>query len=419
MDYYETLGISKSATETEIKKAYRKLAMKWHPDKNKGNPDAEEKFKEIAEANEVLSDPERRKVYDRYGKEGLDQQGMNVNVEELFRNMFGGGMSGMGGFPGFPGGMPGMGRRRQEDHGAPPVQIRGEVTLEDVFKGKTVTMEIERYTLCPPCEGTGFKDKTNHDCSGCNGMGHVIQVHQMGPMIQQVQRPCDSCEGRGNDGEGEECDTCTRQKVIKESHNITFEVPVGVIDNHVITVPNEGNHIPPENRTGDMERSSVQIIIHVQDHEVFKRHFAFRGNEAGKADLCMIKPISLEKALCGFRMYIEHVDGRTIMVESTNVLKPNSIQVIPNEGAPMLGSADGTKGDLYIKFEVEFPDNLELKQKKGIWKALTRETYQELGKVSVLGINKVDMIDIDEYEDSNDGGSYDDDMPEGVQCQQQ
>jgi DnaJ family protein A protein 2 len=189
-EYYTRLGVEASASVDDIKKAYKKMAIKFHPDKNPNNPEAVEKFKEISEAYEVLSDEKKRQIYDKYGKDGLKEGGFNAhNAEDIFSQFFGG-----GGFSSFFGGGGNRGPKRTEN-----IVHELQVTLEDLYKGKTSKLAVQRNVLCGKCSGSGAREGASAaKCRTCEGRGVRIIIKQMGPMIQQMQTVCPLSRKRRN-----------------------------------------------------------------------------------------------------------------------------------------------------------------------------------------------------------------------------
>merc|ERR1719359_405139 len=269
--FYKCLEVEKDASDSDIKKAYRKLAVKHHPDKG-GDP---EKFKEITRAYEVLSDSEKRSKYDKYGEDGLDGDGPG-DASDIFEAMFGGGRRGGG-----------MGRRRQSTK---DVVQPLKVTLEQLYNGNTKKMAITRQVI--------DKKKGVQSCEDCGGRGVKVEVIRMGPMIQQMQSACDSCGGEGKS---------FRTKQEREVLEVLIQK--GSPDNHKVIFREMADEHP------DADTGDVIFLLKQQEHADFKR----RG-----ADLFIERDISLVEALCGFEMEIPHLDGRKLIIKSGpgDIVKP-------------------------------------------------------------------------------------------------
>lgn len=269
--FYKLLEVDKNASEPEIKKAYRKLAVKHHPDKG-GDP---EKFKEITRAYEVLSDSDKRSKYDRFGEDGLDEGG-GGDPTDIFEAMFGGGGRGGGG-----------GRRRQKTK---DVVQPLKVTLEQLYNGQTKKMAITRKVI--------DKQKGVQECAECGGRGVKVQVIRMGPMIQQMQSACDTCGGQGKSF-----------KTKQDREVLEVMIQKGSPDNHKVTFREMADE-QPDHDTGD-----VIFVLKQQEHADFKR----KG-----ADLFIERKISLVEALCGFEMEVTHLDGRKLLVKTSpgEIVKP-------------------------------------------------------------------------------------------------
>jgi len=347
-DYYKILGVSKEASTEEIKKAYKKLAVKYHPDKNPGDKEAEEKFKNLSAAYEVLSDPEKRKMYDKYGIEGL--QGMpHASANDIFAELFGGlfnfGSSGKS-----------RGPKKSDD-----IQQVVTVDLKDIYTGRTKKFKIRRKVLCTTCNGQGTKDGSpKKECSGCNGRGIKVVIQQPKPgFIQQFQTACPDCKGTGKkvDASGE-CLDCNGEGVIEQPELIQVNIAPGTKNGEVITFEGKGdeglNMIP-----GD-----IHFIVQIKPDEKFER----KGN-----DLIYKKDISLLEALTGFKFHLQTLDDRWLLVKSENnvVTKPGQYKVIPNEGMPDRKNAT-QKGNLYIQFNVIFPDSIKSDTKEKLQKLLPK-----------------------------------------------
>jgi len=309
---YETLGVEKTATDKEIKKAYRKLAVKHHPDK--GGDEA--KFKEISAAYEILSDSDKREKYDKYGLEGVaDEGGGGRDASDLFSMFFGGG----------------AGRKRGPRKG-PSVNHPLKVSLEDLYNGKTVKLAVTRKVI--------VGDPS--DCSRCDGAGAVMEIRQVGPgMIQQMQRACSDCNGKGYKAQ-----TKSERKVLE------VHVEKGMKSDEKIQFKGMGDEVPK------MEPGDINFIVQEKDHALFKR----KG-----ADLLVMKTLSLNQALCGFKWEITHLDKRKILIctKPGEVIKPEAVdnkpfvKIIPEEGMPSRGNPF-VRGNLYILFQVEFPKDNSL-----------------------------------------------------------
>lgn len=327
-EFYTVLGLEKDADEAAIKKAYRKLALKHHPDRG-GNA---EKFKEISLAYDVLCDPQKRKQYDQYGKDGIDESGGGAGhtPDDIFSMFFGGG--GRGG-PSGP--------RKGED-----MQHPIKVTLEDLYNGKTCRLAINRNKLCPKCEGRGGKQGAEKNCASCHGQGVQVQYRQIGPgMVQKLQGTCPDCRGEGKVMlEKDKCKECNGNKVVKERKVLEVVISPGMKNNQKITFSGEADEAP------GILPGNIHFIVQEKEHAVFKR----KG-----ADLIVEKRLTLTESLCGFDFTLTHMDGRVLRLTSTpgKVTKHDALQVVEGEGMPHAGNPY-SKGRLFFLFKVVFPDRL-------------------------------------------------------------
>ncbi|KAJ3303555.1 Type I HSP40 co-chaperone [Kappamyces sp. JEL0829] len=312
--YYELLEVSPSASENDLKKAYRKAALKYHPDRN---PDAAaaEKFKEISHAYEILSDPQKKEVYDRFGEEGLQGGGDGhggMSAEDLFSHLFGGG-----------GGMFGGGRSQQRGPRKGKDMAHGlKVSLNDLYKGKTSKLALQKQVLCGGCEGRGGKEGATSTCKGCNGRGVKIIMRQMGPMIQQMQQTCPDCNGEGEMiSEKDRCKVCNGRKVSTERKILEVFVEKGMQDGQKVTFTGEGDQAP------GIIPGDIVIVIEEKPHNFFKR--------TGQDLYCEVQ-IDLCTALCGGQFTITHLDDRVLMVNILpgEVITPGATKAISNEGMP-------------------------------------------------------------------------------------
>lgn len=394
-EFYDRLGVPPNASESDIKKAYRKMAIKYHPDKNPDDKEAEEKFKQVAEAYEVLIDEEKRRLYDQFGEAGLkDRGGFGGDPTDIFSSFFG-----FGGFGG--------GRSRGPQKTKDMVDVI-ECTLEELYNGTKRKKEITRNVLCKTCKGAGTKDgKKPPECSGCNGQGVKIQIRQLGPStFQQMQMVCPDCNGEKTMARPENtCTACNGKKVLREKKTIEVEVDKGMMEDSKITFTGLSNESP------DAIAGDVIFIIRELPHHVFKR--------GGRRpyDLMIEKDISLVDALCGFEFTIEHLDGRVLYVNNSDVIKPNDLKEIRDEGMP-IKSRIWDKGSLFIRFNVVFPDKLGGEQIEKL-KNLGLSTLPKVTKKSDyvdVSLYDVETGHEETYEDSDDERQQ---RGPGVQCAQQ
>lgn len=325
--YYDVLGVSPKATESEIKKAYRKGAIKYHPDKAGNSPEAQEKFKQLSEAYEVLSDSKKRDLYDQYGEEGLKEGGFAAHdPTDLFQAFFGGG-----------GGR--RGPRKTDD-----VVFKLAVDLEDLYKGAQRKLALRRNRVCGPCKGNGTKSgRAPPKCSTCGGHGVVMQTHQVGPgFLQRVQRACPSCDGAGVKADPKDkCPNCKGQKVTEEKTLLGVYIDKGMETGQRITFAGEADEAP------DLEAGDIIVVLQQRPHERFERD----GD-----DLRTTVRVPLVEALSGAVLRINALDGRElrVTVPAGRVLRPGELLVVRGEGMPHHRSPQDA-GDLILRVEVDFP----------------------------------------------------------------
>ena len=334
-DYYEVLGVTKSTSPDEVKQQYRKLALKFHPDRNKSS-EAPEHFKEISEAYGVLSDPEKKQVYDQYGHAGVDDRYTNEDIfqgargggfESIFESIFGRG----GGF-GF-----------EQQHGS-DILYETSVTLEDVLDGKKIEIDLQKQIQCANCHGSGCKPGTNKiTCSTCNGQGQVRQSRNMGFASFVTATPCPTCRGQGSMIETP-CGDCKGQGKKKGTKKVTFQIPPG-IDSGDYTVTGEGNE-SPNGTNGDLI-----VRVRVQPHHLFNRD--------GK-DIFYDQDVSMIDATLGCDIVVPTLKG-TEKIKVASGSQPNTIMKLKGKGVPHINSR-GT-GDQFVRIVVNIPTKLSKDQK--------------------------------------------------------
>lgn len=335
---YDTLGIKPDAGEDEIKRAYRKLALKYHPDKNK-EPGAQEKFKDVSVAYEVLSDEKKRKAYDLHGEAALSGDvGMDdTHMNDIYSAFFGGGM------------------RRQEPSKPRVIQHHQQVPLEVFYCGKTIKLAITRSRLCGKCGGSGSKNKGQSvKCTDCRGRGVQMIARQLGPgYFQQMQVPCSSCRGTGSNLRDEDkCEGCRGQQTTKEKKVFELVVEKGMKDGERVTFTGEGDQSPDMSLAGD-----IVIVLEMPKHPVFTRH----GNH-----LLIEKTVTLAEALTGFTLHLTQLDGRKLAITCPfgTVVEPGNIYSVNREGMPFPRTGGLERGDLLIKFNVVYPRIREVDKTK-------------------------------------------------------
>jgi len=404
-ELYDRLGVATDANTADIKTAYRKNAMKFHPDKNPNNPEAAEKFKEISEAYEILSDESKRQMYDKYGKDAL-KEGTGHSAHDIFEQFFGGGFSNFFGGPGRGG------PRKTED-----IVHELQVSLEDLYKGKTTKLSVSRNVVCQTCTGNGTKSGASvGKCKTCDGRGIRLVIKQLGPgMIQQMQTVCPDCGGKGEQiKEEDKCGNCKGKKVVKDKKVLTVYVDKGMRHGQKIVFSGESDEAP------GMEPGDIIFVVVERKHELFKRN----GH-----DLYMELTIPLIEALAGFNFTIKHLDDRILLVKSEKgeVITPGEMKMIPNEGMPKHKSPF-EKGNLYIQFTIEFPKPGALKEQQlqQLEKLLparrpTPKQTEEMEEVTLSKVSREDRRSEGRRRAGSDDEEDDDGSGQGqrVQCAQQ
>jgi molecular chaperone DnaJ len=339
-DFYETLGVQKGADDKELKSAFRKLAMQFHPDRNPGDNACEHKFKEINEAYETLKDPQKRAAYDRFGHAAFEQGGMNGSAhgfgaggfadifEDIFGDMMGGRQRRSSG-----------GRERGAD-----LRYNMEISLEEAFSGKTAQIRVPASIACTECSGSGAKPGTQPvTCSMCNGHGKVRATQG----FFSIERTCPQCQGRGQTIK-DPCPKCAGQGRVTEERSLSVNIPSGIEDGTRIRLANEGEAGLRGGPSGDL-----YIFLAVKPHEFFQRD---------GADLYCKVPISMTTAALGGSFEVTTLDGTQTKVKVPEGTQNGRQFRLKGKGMPVLRQPN--VGDLYIQTSVETPQNLSRRQRE-------------------------------------------------------
>jgi molecular chaperone DnaJ len=353
-DYYEVLGVAREASDDEIRKAYRQSALKHHPDRNQGNPEAETKFKEATEAYTVLSDREKRAAYDRFGHAGLGGGGFDFNnagvgdilshFQDMFADFFGGG-----------GGFGGGGRRQRRPERGQDVRVELSLSLAEALTGGKHEVAIHGAAPCETCQGTGAKSGTKPEtCTQCRGSGQVTA--QRGFIM--FSSPCARCRGTGQ-MIAVPCDTCRGQGAVESKRKVLVNVPAGIDSEQRLRVPGQGMPGPGNSPAGDL-----YVDIEVEPDAHFERH----GNDLGTR-----LTLSFTEAALGTVTKLVLPDQREVTVKVDAGAQPGSVVVVRGEGVPRLDR--GGRGDLHVMVGVRVPKKLSKNAKR-----LLQELEEELGE---------------------------------------
>lgn len=360
-DYYEVLGVSKSADATEIKKAYRKLALKYHPDKNPRDKEAEEKFKEAAEAYDVLSNEEKRRRYDQFGHAGVGGAGQGgfgggMSMDDIF-SQFGDIFGSFGGFSGF-GGFGGGRSARRVNRGT-NLRVKVKMNLQEIATGIEKKIKVKKYVACQHCNGTGAKDgKSYSTCSTCKGSGQVTRVQNTILGAMQTTSTCPTCEGEGKII-NEKCTFCNGEGVLMSEEVISINIPAGVGEGMQLSLSGKGNAARRGGVNGDLI-----VLIEEEEHPELVRD----GN-----DLLYNVFIGYPEAVLGETVEIPTIEGK-VKVKIEAGTQPGKILRLRGKGLPDVNGYG--KGDLLAKVNVWIPKNLSKDEKKLVEKMKEAEGFK-------------------------------------------
>jgi DnaJ-class molecular chaperone len=409
---YDRLGVNPTATEKELKKAYHKLSLKWHPDKNKSD-EAEEKFKEISEAYTILSNEEKRNLYDQIGIDILKhgENGPQINPNDIFEQF----ISGMGrspfgsmggGFP-FSGGFnPFFNNQQNREQELEDCVVEKYVSLEDLYNEKEVSVMYKQKVYCKSCNGNGTIDGKPSRCSKCNGTGKAVIMRQVGKMLQQIYKSCVDCNGTGEKSNGNnKCHDCGGQKYKIKNKTFDFNLKRGIGEGNRITVNEEG-HVFIKGR------SNLIILIKENIHDIFQKQ---------NNDLHCYMNIKLYQLLFGVNKSIKHLDGRELFISISNInikhLNSEILFMVKNEG---MYDMKQNKGNMYIHFNIDYPNisSLDENELNVLKKVLIKSDLNDYrNEMNVLkNKDNMKMVDISRVSinQQQNKEQFNDDIPDGL-----
>ncbi len=349
-DYYQILGVDRSASEDEIKRAYKKMAIKYHPDRNPGDKEAEEKFKQAAEAYDVLRDPEKRSRYDQFGKAGVNGggfggfSGQGMNMEDIF-SMFGDIFGGHHGFGGF-----GSGGSQTRQYRGSDLRLKVKVTLADVMNGVTKKFKVRKDILCDTCHGSGCeKGSSPETCPTCGGRGYVVRTQRSIFGMMQTQQPCPTCHGEGTVIK-HKCAKCHGEGVVSGEEIIEAKIPAGVADGMMVNVPGKGNAAKHNGVPGD-----IQILIEEEPSKIFVRD---------ENDLIYNLLLTVPQAVLGEEIEIPTAEGGKVKIKIAPGTQPGKVLRLRGKGIPAIQGYGYGRGDIVINISVYIPEKLSDKERK-------------------------------------------------------
>jgi len=346
-DYYEVLGVDKKASEDEIKKAYRKIAIKYHPDRNPGDKTAEEKFKEAAEAYSVLSDKQKRQQYDQFGFDGPNMGGGfggfgagGFSMDDIF-SMFGdvfGGRGGFGGFSGFGGG------QRAQYRGT-DLRLKVRLTLQEISTGVTKKFKVRKDIVCSECNGSGAqKGSGSETCPTCHGQGYTVRTVRSILGMMQTQSECPTCHGEGTVIKNK-CPHCSGQGIVKGEEVVEINIPAGVAEGMVVNVPGKGNAAPHNGVPGN-----IQVYVEEEPNDTFVRD---------GQDIIYNLLLDFPTAALGGEVDIPTIEGTKVKIKIEPGTQPGKTLRLRGKGLPAVQGYGSGRGDLVVQVSVYVPKTLD------------------------------------------------------------
>lgn len=353
-DYYEVLGIDKNASEDEIKKAYRKLAIKYHPDRNPDSKEAEEKFKEAAEAYDVLHDPQKRQQYDQFGFNapgaggfgGFGESG-GFSMDDIF-SMFGDVFGGHGGFGGFSG-FGGEGSRQRPQYRGSDLRLKVKLSLQEIATGVTKKFKVKKDVTCTHCHGSGAENGSKSEtCPTCHGSGVVVKTVRTMLGMMQTQTECPTCHGEGTVIK-DKCHQCHGTGVVKGEEIVEIKIPAGVAEGMVVNVPGKGNAGQRNGISGN-----IQVYIEEEENDTFIRD---------GQDIVYNLLLDFPTAALGGDVEIPTLEGTRVRIKIDAGTQPGKTLRLRGKGLPAVQGYGSGKGDLVVHISVFVPKTLNREEK--------------------------------------------------------
>lgn len=354
-DYYEVLGVAKNASDDEIKKAYKKMAIKYHPDRNPDNKEAEEKFKEAAEAYDVLRDPQKRARYDQFGHEAVNGAGgfggASMNMDDIF-SMFGDIFGGHGGFGGFGGG----GRARKPQYKGGDLRLKVKLSLQEVATGVTKKFKVKKKVTCNHCHGSGAEGTgATESCPTCHGSGYVVKTQQSIFGMMQTQGVCPTCNGEGTIIKNK-CKVCGGDGVVNGEEVVEVKIPAGVADGMVVNVSGKGHAARRNGVPGD-----IQVFIEEEPAKDLIRE---------DNNLIYNLLLDLPTAVLGGDAEIPTIDGK-VKIKVEPGTQPGKVVRLRGKGLPAVQGYGYGTGDIIVNMSVYIPETLN-KEEKNAFEAMKK-----------------------------------------------
>lgn len=366
-DYYEVLGIDKNASEDEIKKAYRKLAIKYHPDRNPDSKEAEEKFKEAAEAYDVLHDPQKRQQYDQFGFNAPGAGGFGgfgetggFSMDDIF-SMFGDVFGGHGGFGGFSG-FGGEGSRQRPQYRGSDLRLKVKLSLQEIATGVTKKFKVKKDVTCTHCHGSGAENGSQSEtCPTCHGSGVVVKTVRTMLGMMQTQTECPTCHGEGTVIK-DKCHQCHGTGVVKGEEIVEIKIPAGVAEGMVVNVPGKGNAGQRNGISGN-----IQVYIEEEENDTFIRD---------GQDIVYNLLLDFPTAALGGEVEIPTLEGTRVRIKIDAGTQPGKTLRLRGKGLPAVQGYGSGKGDLVVHISVFVPKTLSREEKNMLENLRNKDNFK-------------------------------------------